>query len=174
MTLEHKEFLEFFKALKFVSEEDRALACWTEARRVALLDAAEAPPASGEPKDTRIVRTPAGEREALIAKLQEDAIEHREVSYDCDCDPTKTLNHQHYLHCIAAADMLEADAKEIERLNAGWHKANCDTLDKALESDALKAAAKLALDRLNGSQPGEYAYSDSMLEARDALENVLR
>jgi hypothetical protein len=37
MTQEHKEFLEFFKALKFTSEEDRALA-----RRVALEDAAKA------------------------------------------------------------------------------------------------------------------------------------
>ena len=42
MTPAHTEFLECFKALKFTSEEDRALACWTEARKVALEDAANA------------------------------------------------------------------------------------------------------------------------------------
>ena len=41
MTAAHTEFLSFFQSLKFTSEEDRALACWVEARRVALEDAAQ-------------------------------------------------------------------------------------------------------------------------------------
>jgi hypothetical protein len=41
MTNEHTEFLSFYQALRFTSEEDRALACWVEARRVALEDAAK-------------------------------------------------------------------------------------------------------------------------------------
>ena len=42
MTQEHKEFLTFYQSLKFTSEEDRALACWTESRKVALEDAIKA------------------------------------------------------------------------------------------------------------------------------------
>jgi hypothetical protein len=61
---------------------------------------------------------------------------------------------------VKIADLVkerDALAAEVTRLDAGWHKANGDTLDAALERDALAAAVKLAIGEMEYNQ---YAVAD--------------
>ena len=51
----------------------------------------------------------------IVARLREDAEDHKDVAGCCDCDPKDTRNWQHALNNEEAAD-------EIERLRAALQK----------------------------------------------------
>ncbi len=80
------------------------------------------------------------ERDADKAYIREleDAITPELVSLRAERD-----EYQQAADTMAAAHKIERDAlsAEVARLDAGWHKANGDTLDVALERDALMADA---------------------------------
>lgn len=73
---------------------------------------------------------------------------------------------------IKAADMLEADAVEAERLTLGWNAANVDVLHHAMTIDKLQAAARLALDALTIMEKN-LAYVE-ITEAITALNEALK
>jgi hypothetical protein len=51
----------------------------------------------------------------IVARLREDAEDHKDVAGCCDCDPKDTRNWQHALNNEEAAD-------EIERLRAALQR----------------------------------------------------
>jgi hypothetical protein len=66
----------------------------------------------------------------IVARLREDAEDHKDVAGCCDCDPKDTRNWQHALNNEEAAD-------EIERLRAALEKIAQHDM-QAIALDALR------------------------------------
>ena len=81
----------------------------------------------------------------IVERLRSDAGDHRNVAADCDCPPEDTINWQHNLTCLEAAD-------EIERLECaigavafamGW----TDLKEMTVEEYAASLRSELASAR---------------------------
>lgn len=77
----------------------------------------------------------------IVARLREDAIDHRDVAGCCDCDPKDTRNWCHALNVEEAAD-------EIQRLRAALDQLLDDMGEDGLcVCQQAKDEARAALER---------------------------
>jgi hypothetical protein len=79
----------------------------------------------------------------IVARLREDAIDHRDVAGCCDCDPKDTKNWCHALNVEEAADEIERLRAALEKIANGPRDAGLSYLDLYVE---LKLEARAALE----------------------------
>lgn len=68
----------------------------------------------------------------------------------------------------------DAQAVEIERLHEGWHKANGEVLDTALELTTLRAAAQQALEWFEWFHGDKTQSAATGTDVHEALTNALK